>query len=147
MLLDALQLQNFRNLAEVCLDAHPRFNILSGQNGQGKTNILEVIYLLSAVKSFRPQVNSDLIWFGQEQALLVARVDRGGSERIVCLEIGARGKKIFLNDSPVCQLLDFFGTVNVVIFGPEDIAILKGSPRKGRGLTNRPTFKPRPPKP
>src|SRR5690554_4428939 len=144
MLLDALQLQNFRNLAEVRLDAHPRFNILSGQNGQGKTNILEAIYLLSAVKSFRPQVNSDLIRFGQEQASLVARVDRGGSERIVRLEIGARGKKIYLNDSPVRQLSDFFGTVNVVIFGPEDIAILKGSPSERRRFIDRAIFNAQP---
>lgn len=144
MLLDALHLQNFRNLADVQIDAHPRFNILSGQNGQGKTNILEAIYLLSAVKSFRPQVNSDLIKFGQDQATLLARVDRGGSERIVRLEIGARGKKIFLNDSPVRQLSDFFGTVNVVMFGPEDIAILKGSPSQRRRFIDRAIFNAQP---
>ncbi|AWV90942.1 DNA replication/repair protein RecF [Bradymonas sediminis] len=144
MLLDALHITNFRNIADVRLDAHPRFNILSGQNGQGKTNILEAIYLLGAVKSFRPQVNSDLIRFGQEQASLVARVDRGGSERIVRLEIGARGKKIFLNDSPVRQLSDFFGTVNVVMFGPEDIAILKGSPSERRRFIDRAIFNAQP---
>lgn len=144
MLLDALHVQNFRNLAQVRLDAHPRFNILSGQNGQGKTNILEAIYLLSAVKSFRPQVNSDLIRFGQQQASLVARVDRGGSERIVRLEIGPRGKKIFLNDAPVRQLSNFFGTVNVVIFGPEDIAILKGSPSERRRFIDRAIFNAQP---
>lgn len=144
MLLEALQLKDFRNLAEATLQPHPRFNILAGQNGQGKTNILEAIYLLSAIKSFRPQTNADLIRFGRDQALLQARVDRGGSERIVRLEIGARGKKIFLNNSPVRQLADFFGTVNVVIFGPEDIAILKGSPGERRRFIDRAIFNAQP---
>ncbi|MFP4597954.1 MAG: DNA replication/repair protein RecF [Persicimonas sp.] len=144
MLLEALRLQNFRNLEAVDLEPHPRFNILAGDNGQGKTNLLEAVYLLSAVKSFRPQVNADLVQFGRDQAVLEARVDRGGSERIVRLEITARGKKIFLNDSPVRQLSDFFGTVNVVMFGPEDIAILKGSPSKRRQFIDRAIFNARP---
>ncbi len=144
MLLEALRLQNFRNLELVDLEPHPRFNILAGDNGQGKTNLLEAVYLLSAVKSFRPQINADLVRFGRDQATLEARVDRGGSERIVRLEITARGKKIFLNDSPVRQLSDFFGTVNVVMFGPEDIAILKGSPSKRRQFIDRAIFNARP---
>jgi DNA replication and repair protein RecF len=144
MLLEALHLQDFRNLGDVRLEPHRRFNILAGHNGQGKTNVLEAIYLLSAVKSFRPQTNADLIKIGQEQATLQARVDRGGSERIVRLEIGRRGKKIFLNDSPVRQLSDFFGTVNVVMFGPEDIAILKGSPSERRRFIDRAIFNAQP---
>lgn len=140
MLLEALRLQNFRNLAFVEIEPHPRFNILAGENGQGKTNLLEAVYLLSAVKSFRPQTNADLVRFGQDQAVLEARVDRGGSERIVRLEIGERGKKIFLNESSVRQLSDFFGTVNVVMFGPEDIAILKGSPSERRRFIDRAIF-------
>ena len=144
MLLEALRLQHFRNLELVELEPHTRFNFLAGDNGQGKTNLLEAVYLLSAVKSFRPQTNADLIEFGAEQAILEARVDRGGSERIVRLEIGERGKKIFLNDNPVRQLSDFFGTVNVVMFGPEDITILKGSPSERRQFIDRAIFNARP---
>lgn len=144
MLLEALRLQNFRNLEHVELEPHPRFNILAGDNGQGKTNLLEAVYLLSAVKSFRPQTNSDLIQFDHEQATLEAKVDRGGSERIVRLEVAGRGKKIFLNDNTVRQLSDFFGTVNVVMFGPEDIAILKGSPSERRRFIDRAIFNAQP---
>jgi DNA replication and repair protein RecF len=144
MLLEALRIRDFRNLEHVEIEPHPRFNILAGQNGQGKTNLLEAVYLLSAVKSFRPQTNADLVRFGQDQATLEARVDRGGSERIVRLEVTERGKKIFLNDSPVRQLSDFFGTVNVVMFGPEDIAILKGSPSNRRRFIDRAIFNARP---
>jgi len=140
MLLEALRLQHFRNIEFAEVEPHPRFNIFWGQNGQGKTNLLEAIYLLSAVKSFRPQTNADLIQHGFDDALLEARVDRGGYQRIVRLDISSRGKKVFLNNNPVRNLSDFFGTVNVVIFGPEDIQILKGSPSERRRFIDRAIF-------
>ncbi len=144
MLLEALRLQNFRNIEFAELTPHARFNIFWGDNGQGKTNLLEAVYLLSAVKSFRPQTNADLIRFGQSEATLEARVDRGGNERIVRLEVGERGKKIFLNNNPVRNLSDFFGTVNVVVFGPEDIMILKGGPSERRRFIDRAIFNAQP---
>lgn len=140
MLLEALRLQRFRNIEFAELEPHPRFNIFWGDNGQGKTNLLEAIYLLSAVKSFRPQTNAALIQHGQEDAMLEARVDRGGYQRIVRLDISSRGKKVSLNNNPVRNLSDFFGTVNVVIFGPEDIQILKGSPSERRRFIDRAIF-------
>ena len=140
MLLEALRFVHFRNVTRAEIVPHPRFNIFWGENGQGKTNLLEGIYLLSAVKSFRPQTNADLVQFGEEQALLEGRVDRGGYDRIVRLEIGERGKKVFLNNNPVRSLVDFFGTVNVVMFGPEDIMILKGGPSERRRFLDRAIF-------
>lgn len=144
MLLEALRLQNFRNIAFAELQPHSRFNIFWGDNGQGKTNLLEAVYLLSAVKSFRPQTNSDLIRFGAHEATLEARVDRGGNQRVVRLEVGERGKKIFLNNNSVRNLSDFFGTVNVVVFGPEDIMILKGGPSERRRFIDRAIFNAQP---
>ena len=140
MFIRALRLRHFRNLSEVMITPNERFNIFTGANGQGKTNLLESLYLLSAVKSFRPQTNADLIEFGEKQALLEARVDRGGYERIVKIEVGDRGKKIFLNNNPVRNLSDFFGTLNVVMFGPEDISLMKGSPSRRRDFIDRAIF-------
>ena len=140
MLLKALRVRHFRNLARVEITPHERFNLLVGPNGQGKTNLLEAIYLLSAVKSFRHQTNQDLIEFGQPQATLEARVDRGGQERIVTIEIGERGKRVLLNNNPVRHLSDFFGTLNVVMFGPEDISLLKGGPSERRRFIDRAIF-------
>ena len=144
MLLEAIRLRNFRNIAEAFVEPHPRFNILWGANGQGKTNFLEAVYLMSAVKSFRPQTNATLIRFGEEEATLEAKIDRGGWERLVRLEISERGKKVFLNNNPVRNLSDFFGTVNVVVFGPEDIQILKGSPAERRRFVDRAIFNAQP---
>ncbi|MBA2662243.1 MAG: DNA replication/repair protein RecF [Bradymonadaceae bacterium] len=141
MLLEALHLHHFRNLSKVRVEPHQRFNILAGDNGQGKTNFLEAIYLLSAVKSFRPSTNNaSLIGFGHEQAVLEAKVERGGYERVVRVDVSERGKRVFLNENPVRNLSDFFGTVNVVTFGPEDIYILKGGPSERRRFVDRAIF-------
>lgn len=144
MLVKALRLRHFRNLSSIDLKPHPRFNIFSGANGQGKTNLLEALYLLSAVKSFRPQTNAELIEFDQSQASLEAHVERGGQERIVKIEIGERGKKVYLNNNKVKQLSSFFGTLNVVMFGPEDISLMKGSPSNRRRFIDRAIFNAQP---
>jgi DNA replication and repair protein RecF len=140
MLLRELRLQHFRNISGAAITPHERFNIFSGPNGQGKTNILEAIYMLGAVKSFRSPTNANLVQFGQELAILEARVDRGGWDRIVRMEITERGKKVLLNNNPIRNLSDFFGTINVVTFGPEDITLLKGSPGDRRRFLDRAIF-------
>lgn len=145
MLLRALRLRHFRNISAATITPHHRFNIFAGPNGQGKTNLLEAIYLLSAVKSFRSGVqNAALVEFGEEEAMLEARVERGGLDRIVRVDIGGRGKKVFVNENPVRHLADFFGTLNVVTFGPEDISLLKGSPSERRRFIDRAIFNARP---
>lgn len=144
MLLEALRLQDFRNLELGQLQPHRRFNILVGDNGQGKTNILEGIYLLGATKSFRARRNAELVRVGTDEAVLEARVDRGGHERIVRIEIRDGAKDVYLNNSKVRQLSDFFGTVNVVKFGPEDTTLLKGSPSNRRDFIDRAIFNARP---
>lgn len=140
MLIEGLKLNNFRNISDSFIEPNPRFNIFWGKNGHGKTNILEAIYLLSAMKSFRPQSNQDLIQFNQSSAILEAKVDRGGSERLIKLAIGERGKKVFLNGQPVRNLKNFFGSINVVMFGPEDVRLLKGSPSRRRRFIDRAIF-------
>ena len=131
MLLEVLRLRQMRNLEHIEVEPHPRFNILAGDNGQGKTNFLEAIYLLSAVRSFRARKNAELIQFGESKATL---------EGVVRLEITDGGKDVYLNNSPVRQLSDFFGTVNVVMFGPRDLSILKGSPSKRRDFVDSAIF-------
>ncbi len=140
MLIEGLRIRDFRNIEKAFIEPHHRFNVFWGLNGQGKTNILEAIYLLSAVKSFRPQTNNDLIRFHSLNAQLEAKVDRGGSERIVRLEIHSKGKAVFLNDQKVKNLRDFFGSINVVMFGPEDVRLLKGGPSARRKFIDRAIF-------
>ena len=141
MLLEVLRLRDFRNLRSVDIEPHHRFNVFTGANGQGKTNLLEAIYLLSAVKSFRSQATNDnLIHFDGDSAHLEARIERGGHRRRVAIEISPRGKRVELNGQPVRKISDFFGTLNVVVFGPSDIRILKGSPSRRRDFIDRAIF-------
>jgi DNA replication and repair protein RecF len=85
-----------------------------------------------------------MVQFGHDQATLEARVDRGGHERIVRIEISSGQKQVYLNNSAVRQLSDFFGTVNVVMFGPQDLSILKGSPSERRGFLDNAIFNAQP---
>lgn len=141
MLLEALRLRDFRNLECVQLTPDRRFNIITGQNGQGKTNLLEAIYLLSAVKSFRGQsTNRNLVRFGADETLLEARVRRGGHSRRIQINISPGGKKVALDGQSVRNLSEFFGTLNVVVFGPDDIGVLKGSPSGRRRFVDRAIF-------
>lgn len=144
MLVRALRLRHFRNLSRIDLVPNPRFNIFSGANGQGKTNLLEALFMLSAVKSFRPQTNAELIEFGGKSASLEASVDRGGQERVVKIDVGERGKKVSLNNNPIRNLSDFFGTLNVVMFGPDDISLMRGSPSGRRRFIDRAIFNAQP---
>jgi DNA replication and repair protein RecF len=144
MRLQALEVQNFRNLAQVRLAPHPRFNLIIGDNAQGKTNLLEVVYLLGALKSFRTDKNRQLLGPLEPKARLDADVDRGGRQRRVTVEIHPGGKSVFLNQSPVRNLKDFFGTLNIVKFGPEDVSLLRAAPAERRKFLDRAIFQAHP---
>jgi DNA replication and repair protein RecF len=140
MELKYLRVHHFRNLASVSLDLDPRFNLFSGRNGQGKTNLLEAVYLLSALKSFRTARNQELLAWDQPEAVVEALVDRAGHERRARVEINAQSKRVLLNDLPIRQLSRFFGSLNAVVFSPDDIRLLKGSPDGRRQFLDRAIF-------
>jgi DNA replication and repair protein RecF len=138
--IDDLKLRHFRNLTHVELQPDPRFNVVVGPNGQGKTNLAEAVYVLSTLKSFRATRNAHLIQFEQDEARCIAMVDRAGVRREVDITLRQRSRKVTLNGNTIRKLADFFGTVNTVAFTPEDIAVLKGSPSERRLLLDRIVF-------
>lgn len=135
-----LSIENFRNLERVEVKPGPRFNIFSGPNGHGKTNLLEAVYLLSAVKSLRGSRNADLIRWGATEARIEGLVERAEHERTARVRVTEHGKRVALNDQPVRNLGDFFGTLNTVVFAPDDLMILKGSPGDRRRFLDRAVF-------
>ncbi len=136
-----LRLCDFRNLAQVHLVPNPRFNIFEGLNGAGKTNLLESIYVLGALKSFRPGVNADLIRFDANQAEIQGVVEQeAGVTRVVRVAIGARGRKVRIDGKAVRSLAASLGQLTVVLFAPEDLAITKGSPSGRRRFLDRAVF-------
>lgn len=140
MKLKKLSLAFFRNLQNVELLPGSRFNIFHGRNAQGKTNLLESIYLLGTMKSFRMARNSEMVMWGSSYGLIEGVVEREGVAREIALTVEKMGKKVRLDHKPVAKLADFFGSLNVVIFSPEDIAMVKGMPDVRRKYLDRAVF-------
>jgi len=140
MKLRKLSLSFFRNLVNTELIPGPRFNIIHGRNAQGKTNLLESIYLLGTMKSFRMAKNSEMMTWGLDSGSVKGVVERDGVAREITLTVEKNGKRVRLDQKPVAKLADFFGSLNVVIFSPEDLAMVKGMPDVRRKYLDRAIF-------
>lgn len=134
----ALTAEGFRNLQPLALSPHPRFNVLSGDNGQGKTNLLEVIYVLATLRSFRTTRLDELVAFGGDAAALRARVEHRQSERVFGVDIGLRPpRKQALCDGKSARTGEYFGGFNLILFAPEDLRLPKGPPAGRRRFLDR----------
>jgi len=129
-----------RNLARVELAPEARFHVFSGDNGQGKTNLLETIFVVAALRSFRTSRLADLIGFGRDAARIAARVEREGLRRNYELVIEPHGRRVRLDGKAVRPLAKYFGDFNVVLFAPEDLALPRGTPGDRRRFLDRAVF-------
>jgi DNA replication and repair protein RecF len=136
----ALDLRGVRNLEPLVLEPAPRFNVFHGDNGQGKTNLLEAIYVVAALRSFRTSRLADLIRFGEPAARIGARVTRAGLERVYEVVIEPGGRKVRLDGKAVRPLSKYFGAFNVVLFAPEDLQLPRGAPSERRRFLDRAVF-------
>ena len=131
MYIKKIKLKNFRNYEEQEIDLNKNINIFYGDNAQGKTNILESIFICSMGKSFRSKKDQELIKFDKENSLIeleYEKIDRTGKIKI---DIGDK-KLIYINGIKAKKLSEILGNVNVVIFSPDDINILKNGPASRR---------------
>ena len=127
MYISKIKLKNFRNYEEQEINFNKNINILYGDNAQGKTNILEAIFLCAMGKSFRNKKDQELIKFDENNALIETefnKIDRDGKIKI---EIGEK-KIISINGIKAKKLSEILGNINIVIFSPDDINILKNGP-------------------
>lgn len=128
MILNHLSLHHYRNYDHVELSTEHNVNILVGPNAQGKTNLLEAIFVLALTKSHRTNKDKELIQWNKDQTLLHAEVDKKYGLNKLDLYISQQGKKAKINGLEQKKLSNFVGTINVVMFAPEDLEIVKGSP-------------------
>jgi DNA replication and repair protein RecF len=140
MILKKLYIHSFRNLEECEITFGNRFNVFHGKNAQGKTNLLESIFLLGTMKSFRMARNNELIRWGSPHGLLKAWVEKDGTTREISLLLENQGKKVKVDQKSVAKLTDFFGSLNVVVFSPEEMAMAKGMPDARRRYLDRAIF-------
>lgn len=128
MFIDKLQLQHYRNYDKLDLDFQNGLTILTGENAQGKTNLLEAIFLLSLAKSHRTNHDQDLIQWGQDHAMIKARVQVKDYSFPLELVLHPKGKIAKVNYIEQAKLSSFIGKLNVVLFAPEDLQMIKGGP-------------------
>ncbi len=127
MYIEKIKLQNFRNYEQLELDLNKNINIIYGNNAQGKTNILEAIFLSSFGKSFRTKKEKEMIKFNEQSAIVEIFYQKKDREGKVKIEIGNK-KQISLNGIKLKKLSELLGNINIVIFTPDDINILKDGP-------------------
>lgn len=128
MWLKHLSLQNFRNYQQLAVDFHSGLNIFLGQNAQGKTNILESIYFLSLTRSHRTHSDKDLIGFGQKTLSVSGVLQRATTSLPLDINLTEKGRITKVNHLKQERLSDYIGHMNVVLFAPEDLQLIKGAP-------------------
>jgi DNA replication and repair protein RecF len=122
------------------LEPRARFNVFVGDNGQGKTNLLEAIFVVATLRSFRTSRLADLVAFGRDMAKLGARVLKDNLTRLYEVELAPGSRKVRLDGKAVRPLARYFGTFNVVVFTPEDLALPRGAPADRRRFLDRGVF-------
>ena len=136
MILQKLCLKNFRNYTNLELDFNKKINIFIGNNAQGKTNILESIYVLSLTKSHR--TNKDIYLVKQNELFTKITgtiLDNENTNKYEVL-INKDYKKVSINDNPLKKVSEYISKINAIMFCPDDLEIIKGSPQLRRSFFN-----------
>lgn len=129
MVIKSLKLKNYRNYELLDMTFDSKTNILYGDNAQGKTNILEALYLSGTTKSHRGTKDRDLIQFGREESHLETIVEKKGMEFQIDMHLKKNSPKgIAINKIPIRKASELFGIVHFVFFSPEDLNIIKDGP-------------------
>ncbi|MCY1040630.1 DNA replication/repair protein RecF [Corallococcus sp. bb12-1] len=140
MRLLSLQVQDFRNLPGVQLTPSIHATIAVGQNGQGKTNLLEALYFLATLKPLRAGRLSELVRWGSQSARVSGRFLLKGAEREISVEVGGGTRQALVDGKKASSLEDYFGGVSVVAFTPDDLEVIKGGPDSRRAFLDRAVF-------
>lgn len=131
MWINSIKINNFRNYKLEKINLEKNINIFYGENAQGKTNIIEAIFLCSMGKSFRAKKDKEMILLSKEDASVeieYKKLDRDGKIKI---ELNNK-KNVYINGIKIKKLSELLGNINIVIFTPDDINILKGGPQNRR---------------
>lgn len=135
-----LELESFRNLAHVSLEPSAGTTVAVGDNGQGKTNLLEALYFLCTLKPLRATRLSELVRFGDKRAVVTGRFLLGGAERDISVVVEDGVRQARVDGKKAASLEDYFGGVAVVAFTPDDLEVVKGSPESRRTFLDRAVF-------
>ena len=133
MIIKSIELTNFRNYDSLNLEFDKGTNILYGDNAQGKTNVLEAIYLSSITKSHKGSKDQDIIKFGENESHIRTYLEKDGDTYKVDMHLRKSGSKVIaVNGQKLKKAAGLLGLLNVVFFSPEDLSIIKNGPSERR---------------
>ena len=135
MVIKTLNIQNFRNYTSLHLELDDKINIVYGENGQGKTNLLESIYLLGFTTSHRSFTSDNLIKSGEEKAIIKGKLIKEIPYELE-IDLTRTKKMVKIDDKVVSKQADYIEKMNVIIFSSEDLDLIKGSPGERRKYFN-----------
>jgi DNA replication and repair protein RecF len=136
MIVEHLELVDFRNYESATFDLHAGTTVVIGDNGQGKTNLAEALAFLATLTSFRSAPGDALVRAGAEQAVVRATVRHDdGRETLIEIELAPAGRnRVQVNRQRLGRTRDLLGAVRVTVFSPDDLALVKGGPADRRRL-------------
>ncbi|UOQ83804.1 DNA replication/repair protein RecF [Gracilibacillus salinarum] len=129
MHIQQLSLTNYRNYKQLSVQFDDKINVIIGENAQGKTNLMESIYVLGFSKSHRTTKDKELIQWDQNYAKIEGSIVKRNRQFPLEIQITNKGKKAKLNHLEQRRLSDYIGALNIVMFAPEDLNLVKGSPQ------------------
>lgn len=138
MIIEKIKLKNFRNYEYVEIKLNEEKNLFIGGNANGKTNILEGIYISSFARSFRTNNIKEVIKFGEERSFIETKIKNKYLEKEIKITIEKNGKKnVIIDGKKASNLKEFLKETVIIIFSPEDLKIIKEDPEKRRRFLNR----------
>ncbi|NMA82252.1 MAG: DNA replication/repair protein RecF [Epulopiscium sp.] len=133
MFIQSVSLESFRNYTDLSIDLDSKINIFYGANAQGKTNLLEAIYLCATGRSHRTSYDREMIRWDLDQAHIKLILQKEERQQKIDMHLRRNSKKgAALNGVPLQKLGDLLGTLHVVMFSPEDLALIKSGPKERR---------------
>ncbi len=131
-----LSIINFRNYEKLLLEFNDNINIFIGDNGEGKTNILESIYVLAITKSHRSNIDKNLIKNGMEYLKITGEISSENKINTHEILINNKGKRVSINRNAFKKISDYISSFTVILFSPDDLELIKGSPSERRKFLN-----------
>jgi DNA replication and repair protein RecF len=140
VLLRHLTINNFRNIRCLDLQLNDRFNIISGNNGAGKTNVLEAVYFFSTLRSFRTAIRRELVLTGNREASVSGLF--GGAVHHLCLDIfiSETNRRVLKDHKELREIGHHFSELPMVLFHPADVVLIHGGPKERRRFMDRALF-------
>lgn len=137
MIITSLELQNYRNYSQLNIQFEEGINVLYGNNAQGKTNLLESVYLCGTTKSHRGSRDRDIIRFHKEEAHIRLFLVKKGIEHKIDVHLRKnKTKGVAIDGISIKKYNDLFGLIHIVFFSPEDLSIIKNGPGERRRFIN-----------